>query len=871
MTKQVPIGEFIIQKLNISRSQLTKLLNMQEYLDEKIGEISLREGFINQKELDKILEFQKDNGISFGSAAIHLGLIRNSQLKYLLDIQAQEKHRIGELLVQKKIVSQEDFLKILDEFYSTRKSTFTILSFMGETLNADIRKKLQPYHYHFHVHKSAEDPAIMLEKTKPQLVFLEAESEESLKLARKIKDLSAGSPLKIALFSEKKRKLEMLSGYENGVDYFLPLPFEFKNLINIVIDSEIHCVKKLKQSILIVDDSPIIRASVAEELGESGYRTLFAENGKEAVEIASLEKPDLITMDIAMPVMDGYQACLHLKNNPETAAIPIIILTANNTQEEREKGFEVGAVEYFTKPFTKGHLGNYIRHLLSPAGGMRPEKILVVDDSPVARNIFSSILNKNGFTFEMAESGEKVFELLKADHFEPSCILLDCLMPGMSGFQVCQKLKGDERYRKIPVIMITGAGDKENILMGLRAGADDYMVKPFDGDELIARIEAHLKNFSLYRKLQEQNELLRERENSLNKAKEDAEKANQLKDKFISLVSHDLRSPFTTIMGFLQLILEDDKHPLHQTHRELMETVMKKGGDLMEMIQGLLEVSRFKTGKVEPKLAFEDGYILSIEALAGVEPLARKKGVRLVNEVPAHTRFFVDLRLMVQVVQNLLTNAIKFSREGDTITLFVPPGEKSAIAVKDTGTGIEAKRLPKLFQYEEQTSTTGTAGEKGTGLGLPLSRDIMQAHGGSLEVESTQGQGSTFFVKLPHVRPRILVVDDSRIVRVKVIQTLQAVDADIVEAESGTQALPLLEAGGVHLVITDILMPEMDGFELIQMIRKKPKTKALPIIVITSDKNMETRSKVFQLGANDFVNKPFAVEDFIPRVRKFIQ
>ena len=871
MTKQVPIGEFIIQKLNISRSQLTKLLNMQEYLDEKIGEIALREGFINQKELDKILEFQKDNGISFGNAAIHLGLIRNSQLKYLLDIQAQEKHRIGELLVQRKIVSQEDFLKILDEFYAARKSKFTILSFMGETLNADIRKKLQPYHYHFHVHGPEENPVKIVEKIIPQLVFIEAESEESLELARKIKDLSTGSPPKIALFSEKKRKLEMLSGYEKGVDYFLPIPFEFKNLINIVIDSEIHCTKRSKHRILVVDDSPVARASVIQELEESGFQTLCAENGKEAVEIANMEKPDLITMDITMPVMDGYQACLRLKNNPETADIPIIILTANNTQEEREKGFEVGAVEYFTKPFTKGHLGNYIRHLLSPAGGLRPEKILVVDDSPVARTIFGSILNKSGFAYEMAENGEKVFELLKAGNFEPSCILLDCLMPGMSGFQVCQKLKGDERYRNIPVIMITGAGDKENVLMGLRAGADDYMVKPFDGDELIARIEAHLKNFSLYRKLQEQNELLREREDSLKKAKEDAEKANQLKDKFISLVSHDLRSPFTTIMGFLQLILEDEKHPIHEAHRELMETVIKKGEDLMEMIQGLLEVSRFKTGKIEPKLAFEDGYILSLEALTGVEPMARKKGVRLVNDIPAHTRFFVDSRLLVQVVQNLLTNAIKFSREGDTITLFVPPGEKSAIAVRDTGPGIEAKRLPKLFQYEEQTSTIGTAGEKGTGLGLPLCRDIMQAHGGSLEVESSKGQGSTFLARLPYVRPKILVVDDSKIVRVKVIQTLQVVDADIVEAESGTQGLVLLDAGGIHLVITDIIMPEMDGFELIQMVRKKPKTKSLPIIVITSDSNMETRGKVFQLGANDFVSKPFVVEDFIPRVRKFIQ
>lgn len=501
--KNLRIGEFIAEKLAISKGELKKFLNMQEYLSDKIGEIAVREGFINKKELDEILNFQKKHRIIFGNAALYLGYLKNLQIKYLLDVQAQNKYRIGELLVEQGIVSQNKFLKILNEFYIKKQIQFTILALTRNSYFKEVEEIAKTFTYRFHSCANEKEMFMQVKKLNPQLIFLDQEMEEVMEHALNIRQAALPNQLKIALLIAGKQRLEMLSGYDYGIDYILPVPLDTKHLINIIIDTEIKSGEKRKERILIADDSPIARKSITEELDKAGFQILFAENGKLAVEIATLELPDLITMDINMPVMDGYQACLELKNQKITSQIPIIILTGNNSREEREKGFEVGAVEYFTKPFTRGHLSSYIKYLLSGRKKIRPERILIAEDSPICRNIYETIFNKYGFRCELAENGQKLLNILEKG-FEPSAILLDCYMPVMDGFQTCSRLKGNEKYRHIPVIMVTAAINKEDILKGLKTGADDYIVKPFDGDELIARIEAHVKNFTFVKKLQEQ-------------------------------------------------------------------------------------------------------------------------------------------------------------------------------------------------------------------------------------------------------------------------------------------------------------------------------------------------------------------------------
>ncbi|MBF0274136.1 MAG: response regulator [Nitrospinae bacterium] len=515
--KKARIGDFIIQKLNLKKDQVYKFLNMQSYLDDKVGEIALNEKLITEKELEKILEAQKSFNLTFGNAAISLGFMKSSQLKLILDIQAQNKQRIGELLVQENIITQENLFKILDEYYSENKEQFNIISFAHNSVNNEIQKVLKPYHYGFNPCNDEEKLSALIKKVKPHLIILDKEKGKFVKVIKKIKESKNSSHIKIALLSRSKENFRMVTGYEIGIDYFLPLPFEAKHFINIIIDSEIQHSKRLKKRILVVDDSHLVRLSITQELQESGFQILTAKNGEEAVEIALLEKPDLITMDINMPIMNGYEACHAMRTNLITKDIPIIILTSNNTQEEREKGFEVGAIEYFTKPFTKGYLRNYISHLLASSSKTRVEKVLVADDSLICRNIFSSVFTKYGYEHEIVDNGKAVLDLLERG-FNPSTILLDYQMPVMNGFEVCKILKQDERYRNIPIIIVTGSSEKDDVLKALKIGADDYLIKPFDGDELIARIETHIRSFSLLDKLQEQNFLLNEHKKALMEA-----------------------------------------------------------------------------------------------------------------------------------------------------------------------------------------------------------------------------------------------------------------------------------------------------------------------------------------------------------------
>ncbi len=359
-------------------------------------------------------------------------------------------------------------------------------------------------------------------------------------------------------------------------------------------------------------------------------------------------------------------------------------------------------------------------------------------------------------------------------------------------------------------------------------------------------------------------------EAALLKAKEKAENATKIKDKFVAMVTHDLRSPFISIQGFLKLLQDDKEHPLFPAQREMVEHVLDSSNRMLDMTEKLLQLSRLQSGKIELQPSFLDTRQICALAMSQLSYLAKNKGITLQNEIPECCRLYADSNLFGQVVLNLVSNAVKFCGEGDRISILVSPERRATIVIRDTGPGMEDYVLQNLFKHEVKTSTLGTQGERGTGLGLPLSHDIMKAHGGTLDVESKQGKGSTFYIELPHVRPRILVVDDEQSTRFLIKELLEELDVDIVEAKGGAEALKIMEKEPPHLAILDLIMPEMDGFKLLENLQNNPITEGIPTIVITSDQDMEIKQKVLRMGAGDFVAKPILAEDFIPRVRRFI-
>jgi PAS domain S-box-containing protein len=352
-------------------------------------------------------------------------------------------------------------------------------------------------------------------------------------------------------------------------------------------------------------------------------------------------------------------------------------------------------------------------------------------------------------------------------------------------------------------------------------------------------------------------------------ARAQAEAATKLKDQFVSLVAHDLRSPFTSMMGLLRLFAGRKSLIANEEDQKVLDAVFKSGDRMLTMIEDLLKISRLHTGKITPQPRFFKGHIAVAVTIGSISHTAAQKGIVIINDVPVDTRLYADQSLFDEVLLNLLSNAIKFCSKGDKITFFIPPGLRSAIAVRDTGKGIEGKFISNLFKPELQTSTRGTAGEMGTGLGLPFSHDIMKAHGGELTVESAPGKGSVFTAILPYVRPIALVVDDEPMARILVRIHLEKTGIEVIEAFDGEQALEVIKDKRPHIVITDINMPGMDGFTLLDRLKQESATKEIPVIVMTSADG-ETRENAFRHGANDFVKKPIEMEDFIPRVRRFV-
>ena len=362
----------------------------------------------------------------------------------------------------------------------------------------------------------------------------------------------------------------------------------------------------------------------------------------------------------------------------------------------------------------------------------------------------------------------------------------------------------------------------------------------------------------------------KEEEDELRNAKEMAENATKLKDKFVSLVSHDLKNPINGMIGFLQLLSNEIDSVISEKGRNMIALTKKNLYKMNDLINELLNISRLKTGRIKPRLKFIDAFRLIRKTMHQLESMADEKGITIINNVPGNSRLYADPALLNEVIQNLLTNAIKFCHAGCTVTFFIPDGEKCTIAVADTGVGIEAERLEKIFHYEEQTSTVGTGGETGTGLGLPLSMDIIKAHNGKMAVESIVNEGTTFFVHLPYMKPKILLMETNQTACDNIKDILGALDMDIIAVENWRQGMALITLQRPHLILLNMEIPQMNGFHFIVDLKKSDDSREIPVIALTSNGGHKIGEKALELGADDFVTNPTTSEELIPRIRKYI-
>jgi len=419
------------------------------------------------------------------------------------------------------------------------------------------------------------------------------------------------------------------------------------------------------------------------------------------------------------------------------------------------------------------------------------------------------------------------------------------------------------------------------------------------------QIASAVENARLYRQIEEQNRMLeervRQRTEELGAALAAAEAATETKSAFLANVSHELRTPLTSVLGFAKIIkkrLSDNILP-HvtatdpRTQRavrqvtENLDIMISEGERLTAMINDVLDLAKIEAGKLEWKEEQVTLTEIVHRAAAATSSLFAQKDLPLTVEVqdglpPA----MGDPDRFIQVVINLLSNAVKFTNRGGVACRVCLHGAEIVVSVADTGTGIDPADHAKVFEQFRQVGDTLTDKPQGTGLGLPICKEIVEHHGGRIWVESELGEGSTFSFSLPCVdgaggghsgdpiaRPsqpgaggplrRVLVVDDDDAIRRLLRQELGAAGYEVQEAKDGHAAVSIVEAQRPDLVILDVLMPGLDGFAVAGVLRDRPDTADVPIIVLTVVDGPERDAHD---TVDRYITKPFDAGDLVREV-----
>jgi PAS domain S-box-containing protein len=331
---------------------------------------------------------------------------------------------------------------------------------------------------------------------------------------------------------------------------------------------------------------------------------------------------------------------------------------------------------------------------------------------------------------------------------------------------------------------------------------------------------------------------------NLESTREELTTLNAQKDKILAIVSHDLRSPFGSILGFCDLLKNEFGSLSDNEKVEYINFIADAAKQQLDLVNSLLDWSKLETGRIQVNMSPIDSAALASGAVTSLMGLAKVRNIAVQSTVPAKTFIDADENLIRQVLQNLVGNALKFTPAGGSITIGLKENNsnRTILEISDTGIGIPKNEIERLFKIDEKYSRKGLQGETGTGLGLPICHEIMKHHHGSIDVRSEEGRGTTFLLTFPKAKKRtfrnILIVDDVKGNRMLLSRFMKRIsdECSIYFAETGREALTMLGTVSIDLILTDYHMPEMDGFEFIRSIRSSDTTKKLPVIMISGDR-----------------------------------
>lgn len=422
---------------------------------------------------------------------------------------------------------------------------------------------------------------------------------------------------------------------------------------------------------------------------------------------------------------------------------------------------------------------------------LKNKSVLVIEDSATQALFLQETLEKKQLFVSLAKDG--LDGLQKMSEIIPDLIISDIDMPRMNGYEFCKHMKSDNKYKNIPIILLTNLTDTLDVIKGIDCGADSFLTKPCDSDLLFATIQNIIKNICLknkhpqekltfffgdqsytlltnqvqitglllstYSSAIQKNLELEKIYHKLNSVYEELEKKNkkleelnEQKNQLLGMAAHDLKNPLAVISGFSNYLLNMMDAIDAAKRHQMIERIYEASSFMIKVIDDFLDYSTIESGTLKLNLSEIDLPELIQKDLIFFESLAQKKDIGLLfkNKI-AIKKIYCDPHKISQMLRNLIINGIKFSHQKGVLEIsLIPSDSEVTISVKDSGIGMSSQVIASLFQPFSKMKTIGTAGEKGTGLGLAIAIKIILAHKGKIWVESKENEGSTFYVSIPY-------------------------------------------------------------------------------------------------------------------------